>query len=101
MSFAVGDVVQLKSGGPSMTVESSGKRVKCLWFTNGERRSESFPAATLQIHQATKKAPAPTKRCACNHPLRGHSPGGLCLHRAASGEPCRGKCQIIEDSGRV
>jgi len=33
----VGDVVQLKSGGPKMTVESdesAGAKVSCVWFAN-------------------------------------------------------------------
>jgi len=47
--FQVGDIVQLKSGGPSMTVdailgpkdESSGPRLRCYWFErNNLRRYE-------------------------------------------------------------
>jgi uncharacterized protein YodC (DUF2158 family) len=49
-SFKPGDVVQLKSGGPEMTVkEVSGEpeHVWCVWFLKGEERKGSYPAATL------------------------------------------------------
>jgi uncharacterized protein YodC (DUF2158 family) len=46
----VGDIVQLQSGGPLMTVESpmiiSGK-VGCAWFDGGEVRRDSFPEGAL------------------------------------------------------
>jgi uncharacterized protein YodC (DUF2158 family) len=59
--FKVGDVVQLPSGGPTMTVagiESAGnhpdaaERVECRWFEHNEYgywtlRIESFPADAL------------------------------------------------------
>jgi uncharacterized protein YodC (DUF2158 family) len=51
--FAVGDVVQLKSGGPAMTVSSDGgqssDRIFCEWFWNNELRSAHFPPETLTI----------------------------------------------------
>jgi uncharacterized protein YodC (DUF2158 family) len=48
----IGDVVQLKSGGPSMTVESitketAGPVVRCMWFDDAELKRGIFPAATL------------------------------------------------------
>ncbi len=48
--FEAGDVVQLKTGGPMMTVEGidlSG-RVICTWFQGPTRRQESITAAALK-----------------------------------------------------
>lgn len=57
-SFKKGDVVQLKSGGPLMTVADVGdysdmgmgpkEGVKCDWFEKDQRRTELFDAATLK-----------------------------------------------------
>lgn len=49
-----GNVVQLKSGGPNMTVDSvendSGTTVAaCSWFLNNQRESGRFPTATLKL----------------------------------------------------
>ena len=47
--FKPGDVVQLKSGGPAMTVDSmSDETWLCQWFENSTLRSESFRPAALQ-----------------------------------------------------
>lgn len=50
-TFNVGDVVQLKSGGPEMTVidkNQEGSNVKCLWFVIDNRaRTQSIPAVAL------------------------------------------------------
>lgn len=36
MTFSIGDIVLLKSGGPSMTVKVvDGDNVTCTWFANG------------------------------------------------------------------
>jgi len=51
----VGDVVQLKSGGPKMTIEGIGKygmgatrdRAKCLWFDGAKRFEDLFELTTL------------------------------------------------------
>jgi uncharacterized protein YodC (DUF2158 family) len=45
-----GDVVQLKSGGPLMTVESVDQSgVICVWFdAKHNRKQERFPEATLK-----------------------------------------------------
>lgn len=46
--LAVGEVVQLKSGGPRMTVESIiGDEVTCVWFAEMKQTHGTFPAATL------------------------------------------------------
>ena len=40
----IGDVVRLKSGGPSMTVRSlDGEFVDCEWFSKGELYAHPFP----------------------------------------------------------
>ncbi|MBX6965981.1 DUF2158 domain-containing protein [Alcaligenes faecalis] len=50
-TFKVGDVVQLKSGGPEMTVidkSQEGSDVKCMWFvTDNRARTQSIPALAL------------------------------------------------------
>jgi uncharacterized protein YodC (DUF2158 family) len=50
MHYNVGDVVQLKSGGPVMTVESryDDEKVNCVWFDSKhvEKRG-TFPDAAL------------------------------------------------------
>lgn len=44
-TLKVGDVVQLRSGGPAMTVAYDGE---CVWFEGGECRSHKFPVALLR-----------------------------------------------------
>jgi uncharacterized protein YodC (DUF2158 family) len=49
----IGDVVKLKSGGPTMTVEvitkeTAGATVRCVWFDDAEFKRGIFPAATLE-----------------------------------------------------
>ena len=52
MIFQTGDLVQLKSGGPIMTVvfvPVDGKSIKCLWFTTTNQISEySFLAEVIR-----------------------------------------------------
>jgi uncharacterized protein YodC (DUF2158 family) len=47
--FKPGDVVQLKSGGPKMTVKniSSNGEIVALWFAGAKQESGSFPPETL------------------------------------------------------
>ncbi len=46
--FKVGDVVQLKSGGPKMTVtETGGCKVACSWFLGNSHGTYVFPCAVL------------------------------------------------------
>lgn len=55
-SFNLGDVVQLKSGGPAMTVThvSTNSRDEpaawCEWFTGHEPKSASFAMASLRTY---------------------------------------------------
>ena len=48
-----GDVVQLKSGGPKMTVQAIGSKiygsdsVLCVWFDHNAKCGESFPLQAL------------------------------------------------------
>jgi uncharacterized protein YodC (DUF2158 family) len=53
--FEAGDTVQLKSGGPMMTVEHAGNyadgvfRVLCTWFDSaGKFQRKAFPPETLK-----------------------------------------------------
>lgn len=54
--FAVGETVELKSGGPTMTVESSPEamgtggiqKVWCQWFSKGAVERAPFPLASLR-----------------------------------------------------
>ena len=48
--FNIGDVVQMKSGGPAMTVIETGETVKCMWFADGNEtfKTESLPAICLE-----------------------------------------------------
>lgn len=50
MEFEPGDVVELKSGGPLLTViAASTEAVSCIWFeeTQGEFRKQDFPPVVL------------------------------------------------------
>ncbi len=51
MDFKIGDTVQVKSGGPLLTVlESSGDTVTCLFFSEelGNFQRDTFPAIVLE-----------------------------------------------------
>ena len=49
-NFEIGDVVQLRSGGPKMTVHGlvSDGDVVCQWFEGNEVHEESFPKDALK-----------------------------------------------------
>lgn len=53
MGLQLGDVVQLKSGSPKMTVESINeqKRVSCTWFSGDEVRSSTFNPEMLKKYR--------------------------------------------------
>lgn len=48
--FEIGNVVQLRSGGPKMTVHSlvSDGDVVCQWFEGNEVHEENFPKEVLK-----------------------------------------------------
>jgi uncharacterized protein YodC (DUF2158 family) len=47
--FQIGDVVMLKSGGPTMTVGEVGDdgQVICVWFVTAELKKAVFTAGSL------------------------------------------------------
>jgi len=48
MEFKKGDLVKLKSGGPTMTVsEIENNRIYCQWFANNELKTEVIEAEAL------------------------------------------------------
>ncbi len=48
--FNIGDVVQVKSGGPAMTVLANGELIECLWFADVTEafHREQLPAICLE-----------------------------------------------------
>jgi len=57
--FKLGDIVQLKSGGPTMTVDSEGKsELACLWFAEAELKDGRFSATSLKLVESTKETVA-------------------------------------------
>lgn len=60
----IGDIVRLKSGGPSMTVESIDDQgmVHCIWFNNGK----GLLAQRAFIAQALEAVPV--RRLRIDHP---------------------------------
>ena len=62
--FKPGDIVQLKSGGPAMTISSldtsfsSGAFTgySCEWFKGASKEHSSFKEETLQLYVAPTKA---------------------------------------------
>lgn len=53
MEFEIGDVVQLKSGGPVMTVYNvDGSSIGCIWFDDKNKKiSAPFIPETLQKYE--------------------------------------------------
>lgn len=55
--FKVGSVVELKSGGPPMTVEAStSSTVECSWFAGTQIKRRVFAKASLQKADEFRKA---------------------------------------------
>jgi uncharacterized protein YodC (DUF2158 family) len=47
-TFSEGQIVELKSGGPQMTIQSiDGSDAVCIWFTGDKLMEKNFPFATL------------------------------------------------------
>ena len=57
--FKSGDAVQLKSGGPRMTVTERAHtgNYQCKWFAGSKLNNGYFAEEELQSHQEEKKAP--------------------------------------------
>ncbi|WP_196489370.1 YodC family protein [Burkholderia territorii] len=58
--FKVGDIVQLKSGGPEMTVQSqpsnpSSTTYWCQWFAGKKLESGAFPENSIQLAKLDAK----------------------------------------------
>jgi len=51
MKIKIGNLVQLKSGGPDMTVDDIGKDrlIKCIWFENNKKCIDYFKSESLII----------------------------------------------------
>jgi uncharacterized protein YodC (DUF2158 family) len=50
MDLKPGDVVELKSGGPDMTIETVGHdgRVACVWFDGNQEKRALFQSTSLK-----------------------------------------------------
>ena len=58
-TYKVGDLVQLKSSGPAMTVyevSRSGLHVKCQWFDGAKLEEGDFAMISLQLAEPEKTA---------------------------------------------
>lgn len=53
VTFAVGTIVRLKSGGPEMTVQSLPSQhnayYRCQWFAGKKLESGAFPPESLEV----------------------------------------------------
>lgn len=51
MTFQLGDVVRLKSGGPPMTIGAIDDRggILCEWFKDAELKSSYFASHSLEL----------------------------------------------------
>jgi uncharacterized protein YodC (DUF2158 family) len=67
--FKVGDVVQLKSGGPKMTVTTiRTDSLDCSWFEGVKQHEGNFPPDALQFPDKPDKPAKPRQ-------VRPYSPG--------------------------
>ena len=59
--FKAGDIVELKSGGPPMTVAEVKddmmdlSYVRCVWFAGAKREGANFKPETLVHHKSNEK----------------------------------------------
>jgi uncharacterized protein YodC (DUF2158 family) len=61
-AFNIGDLVQLKSGGPVMTVEGTIlDRTNVAWFAYGKRHSALFEPQALKAATLRKRAGRPNR----------------------------------------
>ena len=58
--WSSGDVVQLKSGSPAMTVHSSDdKQTSCVWFDDSGVKFHTFAPSVLKKYEAEKTVTPP------------------------------------------
>ena len=66
MPIHVGDIVQLKSGGPRMTVTRvQGSNVTSAWFDGTQQREGTFPEGALKESPDPKPQPCPPPKQPC------------------------------------
>lgn len=54
--FKIGDIVQLKSGGPKMTVTAVLEEiVRTAWFAGSKKETGAFPFDAIATHQKEMK----------------------------------------------
>jgi uncharacterized protein YodC (DUF2158 family) len=56
-TLTIGDVVQLKSGGPQMTIctiDEVNNTYKCCWFNGRKVEKSEFPLDALNIKEETE-----------------------------------------------
>lgn len=54
-NFKAGDIVQLLSGGPRMTIDNIvGNRAICQWFKGRDSHSDNFPLTSLCLISTDK-----------------------------------------------
>jgi uncharacterized protein YodC (DUF2158 family) len=66
-AFKGGEIVQLKSGGPAMTVEGLNQGTGgwvCSWFVGSELKREQFRAEALKPYE-----PPPKKKLSASRPI--------------------------------
>ena len=55
--FKIGDIVQLRSGGPKMTVTAVLETVvQTAWFVGSKKETGAFPFDVIVIHQEETKS---------------------------------------------
>ncbi|ENC6432398.1 YodC family protein [Aeromonas veronii] len=61
MTYSIGDVVYLNSGGPYMTVtyvDALDNELRCKWFFNGQENQGIYPSAAVSLRPEPKNEPA-------------------------------------------
>lgn len=56
MEYKVGDIVQLISGGPAMTINfinTDTNRIECVWFEGNTQKKDLYTPQALKILQDT------------------------------------------------
>lgn len=64
MTFSIGDIVRLKSGGPRMTIQNIGDYstsglklgVLCVWFESTTKHSDVFHPDSLEHYRPSRPA---------------------------------------------